>query len=49
MTNIVERLEEVRAKAKGLSLVAKGGVEGYGTYQIWSFCSDDEEMRKPHP
>ena len=28
----VDRLEEVRAKTKGLSLVAKGGVEGDETY-----------------
>ena len=32
----MERLEEVRAKAKGISLVAKGEQEEDGTYQIWS-------------
>ncbi|XP_023742160.1 uncharacterized protein LOC111890233 [Lactuca sativa] len=31
-----ERLEEVRAKAKGMSLVARGEGEDDGTYQIWS-------------
>ena len=40
----VEKLEEVRAKAKGLSLVARGEAEEDGTYQIWSSGSDDEEM-----
>ena len=29
----VERLEEVRSKKKGLSLVAKGSVDGDGTYK----------------
>lgn len=43
----VERLEEVRAETKGLSLVVKGGVEGDGTYQIWSSGSNDQEMRNP--
>ena len=44
-----EKLEEVRAKAKGLSLVAKGEMDDdeSGTYQIWSSGSDDEEMRHP--
>ena len=37
----------MRAKIKGLSLVVKGGVEGDGTYQIWSSGFDDEEMRNP--
>ena len=32
----MERLEEVREKAKGLSLVAKGADEEDGTYQILS-------------
>ncbi|XP_052623760.1 uncharacterized protein LOC111907064 [Lactuca sativa] len=42
-----EKLEEVRAKEKGLSLVAKGEMDNdeSGTYQIWSSGSDDEEMR----
>ncbi|XP_052625667.1 uncharacterized protein LOC111890076 [Lactuca sativa] len=44
-----EKLEEVRTKAKGLSLVAKGEMDNdeSGTYQIWSSGSDDEEMRHP--
>ncbi|XP_023768575.1 uncharacterized protein LOC111917153 [Lactuca sativa] len=43
-----EKLEMVRAKAKNLSLVAKGANEDEeGTYQIWSSRSDDEEMRNP--
>ncbi|XP_023738187.1 uncharacterized protein LOC111886187 [Lactuca sativa] len=42
-----ERLEEVRAKAKGMSLVAIGEGEDDGTYQIWSFGSDDEQMCNP--
>ncbi|CAI9298675.1 unnamed protein product [Lactuca saligna] len=40
----VERLEEVRAKEKGMSLVASGMDEEEGTYQIWSSSFDDEEM-----
>ena len=32
----VERLEEVTARMKGMSLVAKGSGEGDGTYQVWS-------------
>ena len=43
----VERLEEVHAKAKGLSLVAKGMYEDESTYQIWSSGSDDEEAQNP--
>ena len=43
----VVRLEEVRAKTKGLYLVAKGGVEGDETYQIWSSSFEDEEIRTP--
>ncbi|XP_023752546.1 uncharacterized protein LOC111900907 [Lactuca sativa] len=42
-----ERLEEVPAKAKKLSLVAMGEQEDDGTYQVWSSGSDDEEMRNP--
>lgn len=42
-----ERLEEVRAKMKGMSLVAKGSCNKEGTYQIWSSGSDGEEMRNP--
>ncbi|KAL7592770.1 hypothetical protein Lser_V15G32250 [Lactuca serriola] len=44
-----EKIEELRAKTKGVSLVAKGETaeEESGTYQIWSFGSDDEEMRHP--
>ncbi|XP_023757104.2 uncharacterized protein LOC111905646 [Lactuca sativa] len=43
-----ERLEEVRAKAKNLSLVAKGEHQDEdGTYQIWSSGSNDEETRNP--
>ncbi|KAL7614614.1 hypothetical protein Lser_V15G06614 [Lactuca serriola] len=43
----VEKLEEVHAKAKGLSLVAKGMDEDEGTYQISSSGSDDEEAQNP--
>ena len=39
----IKRLKEVRARTKGMSLVAKGSGEGDGTYQIWSSGSDDEE------
>ncbi|XP_052622677.1 uncharacterized protein LOC111903599 [Lactuca sativa] len=48
-TYYVEKLEEVREKAKGLSLVARRESEDEesGTYQIWSFGSDVEEMRHP--
>ena len=44
-----EKIEELRAKTKGVSLVAKGETteEESGTYQIWSSGSDDEEMRHP--
>nr|KAJ0207989.1 hypothetical protein LSAT_V11C500266000 [Lactuca sativa] len=44
-----EKIEELRAKTKGMSLVSKGEYdEGEsGTYQIWSSGSDDEEMRHP--
>ncbi|XP_052621484.1 uncharacterized protein LOC128127138 [Lactuca sativa] len=44
-----EKIEEIRAKTKGVSLVAKGETddEKSGTYQIWSSGSDDEEMRHP--
>ena len=40
----MEKLEELRAKAKNLSLVAHGEQEEDCTYQIWSSGSDDEEM-----
>ncbi|XP_023745018.1 uncharacterized protein LOC111893181 [Lactuca sativa] len=43
----VERLEEMRTKAKNLYLVAEGEHENDGTYQIWSSGSDDEEMCNP--
>ena len=39
-----DRLEEVRARTKGVSLVAKGEDDEEGTYQIWSSGSNDEEM-----
>ena len=42
-----EKLEEVKLKAKNLSLVAHGETESDGTYQIWSSGSDDEEMKNP--
>ncbi|XP_023761595.1 uncharacterized protein LOC111910032 [Lactuca sativa] len=44
-----EKLEEVREKAKSLSLVARGENEDEesGTHQIWSSGSGDEEMRHP--
>ena len=42
-----KRLEEVCAQTKNLSLMAKGGDEIDGIYQIWSFGSDDEEMHHP--
>ncbi|XP_023757080.2 uncharacterized protein LOC111905620 [Lactuca sativa] len=44
----MEKLEEVREKAKGVSLVARRESEDEesGTYQIWSSSSDDEERRK---
>lgn len=42
-----EKLEEVKKKAKNLSLVAHGETESDGTYQIWSSGSDDEEMKNP--
>ena len=44
-----EKIEELHAKTKGVSLVAKGESddEESGTYQIWSSGSDDEEMRHP--
>ena len=42
-----ESQEEVRAKAKGMYLVAKGEQKEDGTYQIWSSGSDDDEMRNP--
>ena len=38
------KLEEVKAKTKGMSLVARGTSEEEGTYLIWSSRSDDEEM-----
>ena len=40
-------MEEARAKAKGIYLVARGKGEDDDTYQIWSSGSDDEEMRNP--
>lgn len=40
-----EKLEEVRSRAKGVSLIVRGDDEEEGTYQIWSFGSDDDEMR----
>ena len=41
----VEKLEEVRTKAKGMPLVARGESEEDGTYHIWSSGFNDEEMR----
>ena len=43
----VERIEEVRERTKGMSLVAKISGDGDGTYQIWSSRSDEEEVRNP--
>ena len=41
----VERSKYVIDKTKGLSLVAKVGVEGGGTYKIQTSGFDDEEKR----
>ncbi|CAI9292979.1 unnamed protein product [Lactuca saligna] len=42
-----KKLEEVCAPTKNLSLVARRGDENNGTYQIWSFKYDDEEIHNP--
>ncbi|XP_023737287.1 uncharacterized protein LOC111885248 [Lactuca sativa] len=39
-----KNLEELRAKSKGMLLVARGEYEDEIKYQIWSSGSDDEEM-----
>lgn len=40
-------IEELRAKSKTLSLVAKWVEESDGTHHIWSSGSDDEEICHP--
>lgn len=37
----------LREKSKNLSLVTKGADDDQGTYQIWSYGSDGEEMHHP--
>ena len=41
------KFEELQAKSKSLSFVARNSSEEEGTYQIWSSRSDDEEMSRP--
>lgn len=43
----MEILKEIREKAKGMSLVARGMDDQEGTYQIWSSGSNDEENQNP--
>lgn len=41
------KLEELGAKLKNLSLVARNSSEEEGTYKIWSSRSNDEDMYHP--
>lgn len=41
------KIEEIHVKSKNLSLVEKNSNDEDGTYQIWSFGSDDDEMCRP--
>lgn len=41
------KLEEFHTKSKNLSLMVKGVDDNKGTYQIWSYGSDDDDMHHP--